>query len=358
MGDLTRWLFYGLSFTGREYTAEWGKLALFGHSKSEAAALFERVEHLTARIGVELAGKRLDQVLAQLFPDYSRSRHQQWIKEGLVTMDGVACRPRDKVLGGEWIALEARLEEQVACQPEAIALDIVYEDGALLVINKPAGLVVHPAAGNPDGTLQNALLHHDPELIQLPRAGIIHRLDKETTGLLVIAKTPGAHRALVEQLQERAFDREYRAIAMGVMTAGGSVDEPIGRHPTQRIKMAVNHSGKEAVTHYRVLERFRAHTYLKVKLETGRTHQIRVHMAHIRYPLVGDPVYAGRLRQPAGATEQLREKLRHFHRQALHAKRLGLTHPESGEWIEWESPLPDDMQQLLDVLREDLIHVG
>jgi 23S rRNA pseudouridine1911/1915/1917 synthase len=216
--------------------------------------------------------------------------------------------------------------------------------------------VVHPAAGNPDGTLQNALLHHDPELIQLPRAGIIHRLDKETTGLLVIAKTPGAHRNLVEQLQAREFEREYRAIVIGVMTAGGSVDKPIGRHPTQRIKMAVNYSGKEAVTHYRVEERFRAHTYLRVKLETGRTHQIRVHMAHIRYPLVGDPVYAGRLRQPAGASEPLREKLRHFHRQALHAKRLGLVHPLSGEWMEWEAPLPDDMQQLLEVLREDLKH--
>ncbi len=316
----------------------------------------ERVEHHSARVGVDLAGKRLDQALAQLFPNYSRSRLQQWVKEGLVTLDGVACRPRDKVLGGEWITLEARLEDQVECQPEAIELDIVYEDESLLVINKPAGLVVHPAAGNPDGTLQNALLHHDSELIQLPRAGIIHRLDKETTGLLVIAKTPGAHRNLVEQLQAREFEREYRAIVIGVMTAGGSVDKPIGRHPTQRIKMAVTYSGKEAVTHYRVEERFRAHTYLKVKLETGRTHQIRVHMAHIRYPLVGDPVYAGRLRQPAGASEQLREKLRHFHRQALHAKRLGLTHPVSGEWIEWEAPLPDDMQQLLEVLREDLKH--
>lgn len=316
----------------------------------------ERVEHHSARVGVDLAGKRLDQALAQLFPNYSRSRLQQWVKEGLVTLDGVACRPRDKVLGGEWITLEARLEDQVECQPEAIELDIVYEDESLLVINKPAGLVVHPAAGNPDGTLQNALLHHDSELIQLPRAGIIHRLDKETTGLLVIAKTPGAHRNLVEQLQAREFEREYRAIVIGVMTAGGSVDKPIGRHPTQRIKMAVTYSGKEAVTHYRVEERFRAHTYLKVKLETGRTHQIRVHMAHIRYPLVGDPVYAGRLRQPAGASEQLREKLRHFHRQALHAKRLGLTHPVSGEWIEWEAPLPEDMQQLLEVLREDLKH--
>jgi 23S rRNA pseudouridine1911/1915/1917 synthase len=305
---------------------------------------------------VELAGKRLDQALAQLFPDYSRSRLQQWVKAGLVTLDGVTCRPRDKVLGGEWVALEARLEDQVECRPQAIDLDIVYEDACLILINKPAGLVVHPAAGNPDGTLQNALLHHDPELIQLPRAGIIHRLDKETTGLLVIARTPAAHKALVEQLQAREFDREYRAVATGVMTAGGSVDEPIGRHPTQRIKMAVHRAGKEAVTHYRVLERFRAHTYLKINLETGRTHQIRVHMAHLRYPLVGDPVYAGRLRQPAGASEQLREALRRFRRQALHALKLGLTHPESGEWMEWESPLPEDMQLLLEALRADLHH--
>jgi len=307
-------------------------------------------------VGVELAGKRLDQALAQLFPDYSRSRLQQWVKEGLVTLDGVICRPRDKVLGGEWVALEAHLENQVECRPQAIDLDIVHEDEALILIDKPAGLVVHPAAGNPDGTLQNALLHHDPELIQLPRAGIVHRLDKETTGLLVIARTPAAHKSLVEQLQAREFDREYRAVASGVMTAGGSVDQPIGRHPTQRVKMAVHHAGKEAVTHYRVLERFRAHTYLKVKLETGRTHQIRVHMAHLRYPLVGDPVYAGRLRQPAGASEQLRETLRCFHRQALHALKLGLTHPLSGEWMEWETPLPDDMQQLLEALREDLQH--
>lgn len=314
----------------------------------------DQIEHLSARIGDELAGKRLDQALALLFPDYSRSRLQQWVKEGRVTVDGAPCRPRDKVLGGEQVSLEAHLEEQVECRPQPIELSIVYEDEALIVIDKPAGLVVHPAAGNPDGTLQNALLHHDPGLIQLPRAGIIHRLDKETTGLLVIARSPVAHKRLVEQLQARAFDREYRAVVSGVMTAGGSVDEPIGRHPTQRTRMAVNYSGKEAVTHYRVLERFRAHTSLRVKLETGRTHQIRVHMAHIRHPLVGDPVYAGRLRQPAGASEALREQLRGFRRQALHARRLGLSHPLSEEWMEWESPLPEDMQILLQVLREDM----
>ncbi len=314
----------------------------------------EHIEHHTARVGVELAGKRLDQALAKLFPDYSRSRLQQWVKEGRVTVDGAPCRPRDKVVGGEWVSLEAHLEEQVACRPQPIELELVYEDEQLLVVNKPAGLVVHPAAGNPDGTLQNALLHHAPELVQLPRAGIIHRLDKETTGLLVIARTTAAHKQLVEQLQARAFDREYRAIVSGVMTAGGVVDEPIGRHPVHRTRMAVNYAGKEAVTHYRVMERFHAHTYVKVKLETGRTHQIRVHMAHIRYPLVGDPVYAGRLRLPAGVSESVKEKLRGFRRQALHACRLGLTHPSSGEWMEWEAELPPDMQQLLQALREDM----
>jgi 23S rRNA pseudouridine1911/1915/1917 synthase len=294
--------------------------------------------------------------MALLFPDYSRSRLQQWLKAGLVKRDGAPCRARDKVLGGELIELEAHLEEQVACKPQPITLDILYQDEQLIVVNKPVGLVVHPAVGNPDGTLLNALLHLDPKLIELPRAGIVHRLDKETSGLLVVARTTGAHRSLVEQLQAREFSREYRAVVTGVMTAGGSVDEPIGRHPTHRTKMAVVYSGKPAVTHYRVAERFRAHSYLRIKLETGRTHQIRVHMAHIRYPLVGDPVYAGRLRQPKGVTEALREALKGFRRQALHARRLGLTHPESGEWIEWESPLPADMQQLLAVLREDAAH--
>ncbi len=207
--------------------------------------------------------------------------------------------------------------------------------------------------GDRTGTLQNALLHHDAALVQLPRAGIVHRLDKDTSGLLVIARTLGAHRSLVEQIQDRAFNREYRAIVTGVMTAGGTVDEPIGRHATHRTRMAVTFSGKPAVTHYRVIERFKAHTYLRVQLETGRTHQIRVHLAHIRYPIVGDPVYAGRLRMPGGMTDALRSELKGFRRQALHARRLGLTHPATGEWMEWESPLPDDMTQLLAVLKRD-----
>jgi len=311
-------------------------------------------EKLNATVDIEHAGMRLDQALAAIFPDYSRARLQQWIKQGLVSVDGsTAKRPKDKVIGGELVELEALMEDQVECCPEPIPLEIVYEDESLLVINKPAGLVVHPAAGNPDGTMQNALLHHDETLVQLPRAGIVHRLDKETSGLLVVAKSLVAHKYLVEQLQERSIKREYRAVVTGVMTAGGSVDQPIGRHPNQRTKMAVILSGKPAVTHYRVLERFRYHTYVKVILETGRTHQIRVHMAHIRYPLVGDPVYAGRLRIPPGVTPQLEAMLRRFKRQALHARKLGLEHPKTGEWMEWTTEPPQDMQELLRVLEQD-----
>ncbi len=304
-------------------------------------------------MAAEQAGMRLDQALAELFPDFSRSRLQAWVKEGRVLVDGAPCRPRDKVYGGERVALEALFDEQVACRPQPIPLTVVYEDEHLLVIDKPAGLVVHPAAGNPDGTLQNGLLHLDPALIELPRAGIVHRLDKETSGLLVVARTPMAHKSLVEQLQARTVHREYRAVVCGVMTAGGTVDAPIGRHPMDRIKMAVTPGGKEAVTHYRVLERYRAHTLLRVNLETGRTHQIRVHMAHIHYPLVGDPLYGGRLKIPAGAGEWLTETLRGFPRQALHAHRLELTHPAAGEAMAWESPLPADMRQLIEALRDD-----
>ncbi len=313
----------------------------------------QRIQQLEAHVGVELAGKRLDQALARLFPDFSRTRLQQWVKEGRVALDGRVCRGRDKVFGGERVELEAVLEDQVDCRPQNIPLEVVYEDAEILVIHKPVGLVVHPAAGNPDGTLQNGLLYHDPDLIQLPRAGIVHRLDKDTSGILVVARTPGAHRSLVEQLQARRFEREYRAVVTGVMTAGGHVDQPIGRHPVQRVKMAVVHSGKPAVTHYRIEEKFRNHTYLKVNLETGRTHQIRVHMAHIHHPLVGDPLYAGRLRMPAGCSEELKQMLRGFKRQALHAMRLGLEHPVSGEWMEWQVPVPEDMSRLIEMLRRD-----
>lgn len=312
-----------------------------------------RSEHYVAEVPEALAGERLDRALAELFPDFSRSRLQQWVREGRCAVNGRVGRNKDRLAGGEQLALDAAFEDQVAPHAQPIPLRLVYEDEHILVIDKPAGLVVHPAAGNPDGTLQNALLHHDLALRELPRAGIVHRLDKDTSGLLVVARTAAAHRHLVEALQAREIHREYRAVVTGVMVAGGSVDAPIGRHPTQRTRMAVTESGKPALTHYRVVERFRAHSLLQLKLETGRTHQIRVHMAYIRYPILGDPLYGGRLKMPPGASDALREALQGFRRQALHALRLGLSHPASGEWMEWQAPLPEDMSNLLAVLRAD-----
>lgn len=304
------------------------------------------------QIPAEYAGKRLDQALAELLPDYSRSRLQQWLKSGRLHVQGRTVRPRDRVLGGEVVSGEWLQEDQAAASPQDIPLDVCFEDADMLVINKPAGLVVHPAAGNPEGTLVNALLHYAPEARVLPRAGLVHRLDKDTSGLLVVARSLRAYTSLVEQLQARSIEREYQAVAIGVMTAGGSVAAPIGRHPVDRKRMAVTPGGKPALTHYRVIQRFRSHTHLQVKLETGRTHQIRVHMAHLRHPLVGDPVYGGRLRLPPGASEHCIQVLRNFNRQALHAARLGLTHPVSGEWLEWRDELPADMAELLEVLRE------
>ncbi|MDX1695445.1 MAG: 23S rRNA pseudouridine(1911/1915/1917) synthase RluD [Ketobacteraceae bacterium] len=309
--------------------------------------------NLSATVPDHLAGKRFDQIASELFADYSRSRIQSWIKSGELTVDGRTRKPKEKLVAGEALQIQAELQEDQSWEAADIALDIRYEDDALIVVNKPKGLVVHPAAGHHNDTMLNALLNHCPGLAVLPRAGIVHRIDKDTTGLLVVAKTLPAHTSLVEQLQAKTMLREYEAIACGVMTGGGKVDEPIGRHPTQRTRQAVHHAGKEAVTHYRVIERFRAHTHIRVQLETGRTHQIRVHMAHIRYPLLGDPVYGGRLRIPKGATQELIEALRGFRRQALHARILGLQHPVTGEYMEWSSELPEDMQSLLTVLRED-----
>ncbi len=296
---------------------------------------------------------RLDQALAELFGEFSRSRLQGWIKEGKILVDGRAMRPRDKLMGGETVALEALLVADERFTPQEIPLTVVHEDASLLVIDKPAGLVVHPAAGNPDGTLLNALLHYAPELALVPRAGIVHRLDKETSGLLVVARTIEAQTALVEQLQAREVTREYDAVITGLISGGGSVDRPIGRHPVDRKRMAVVSGGKPAVTHYRLEERFRAHTYIKVRLETGRTHQIRVHMAYLRHPLVGDPVYGQRIHFPPGCSEELRATLSGFRRQALHAGRLGLIHPESGEYMEWSAALPHDMVELLAALRKN-----
>lgn len=294
-----------------------------------------------------LAGKRFDVALATLFPEFSRSRLKGWIQSGDALIDGEQRRPKDPVATGEVVTLQAEPDEVVQWQPEPISLDILHEDEAILFINKPAGLVVHPGAGNWSGTLVNALLHHDPALAEVPRAGIVHRLDKDTSGILVVAKTLEAHTHLVRQLQDRAMAREYQAISKGVMTAGGTVDEPIGRHKVDRKKMAVSLNGKPAVTHYRVIEKFRAHTHIRCQLETGRTHQIRVHMEHVRFALLGDPVYGHRLQIPKESSEPFREALRNFKRQALHAAKLGLEHPTTGEWMEYEAPLPEDMQAML-----------
>ncbi len=306
-----------------------------------------------ARVPDELAGMRLDQCLAEMFPDYSRSKLQTWIKAGKVTVNGVALKGREKLDGGEEIELDAEAEMVLEYDAEDIPLEIIYEDDSLLIINKPVGLVVHPAVGNWNGTLVNALLNHQPELNTLPRAGIVHRIDKDTSGLLMVAKTLQAHHSLVEQLQERSINREYLALVKGWMTAGGTVDEPIGRHPVDRKRNAVRRDGKEAVTHYRLEQRFKRFTLIRVKLETGRTHQIRVHMSHINYPLVGDQVYGGRFQMPADCSPALAEALRNFKRQALHAAKLGLEHPETGEYLEWEQPLPSDMQHLLTALAEN-----
>jgi len=297
-------------------------------------------------------GKRLDLALSETFEDYSRSRIQDWVKRGFVKVNNeVVTSNKYKMAGFELVEVNAEIEVAGEWKAEAIELNIVHEDDDLLVINKPAGLVVHPGAGNQEGTMVNALLHHVSELQNLPRAGIIHRLDKETTGLLVVAKTIAAHTNLVEQLQNRAFTREYDALVNRVMVSGSSIDAPIGRHPTKRTAMAVIPDGRRAITHYRVAEKFLDHTHLKLRLETGRTHQIRVHMSHLKFPIVGDPLYSGRYRVPTKITPQLKEALDNFKRQALHASLLGLKHPATGDYIEWRAPMPDDMQNL----REQLV---
>ena len=299
-------------------------------------------------------GKRLDQALAQMFPDYSRSRLKEWILAGDVTVNGeVLSRAREKMFGGEVIAINAEVEAELRFEAQDLPLNIIYEDDDILVLNKPAGFVVHPGAGNPDGTVLNALLHHCPSLDVVPRAGIVHRLDKDTTGLMVVAKTIAAQTNLVDSLQRREITREYEAIANGVMTAGGLVDEPIGRHATKRTHMAVTFTGRPSVTHYRVMEKYRLHTRLRLRLETGRTHQIRVHMAHISHPLVGDPVYGGRPRPPKNATPELLTLLRGFKRQALHAAMLSLYHPVTGELMTWHAELPEDFVELVETLKAD-----
>jgi 23S rRNA pseudouridine1911/1915/1917 synthase len=303
--------------------------------------------------GPDVAGLRLDQALARLFPQYSRSRLKEWVLSGLVSVDGRELRPRDRLAGGETILLRPEPDRDETVKAQAIPLRVIYEDDSIIVIDKPAGLVVHPGAGNPAGTLQNALLHHRPALAGVPRAGIVHRLDKDTSGIMIVAGSLESHTHLVRQIGERAVRREYRAVCNGVMTAGGTIDAPIGRHPADRLRMTVREGGKPAVTHYRVVARFRAHTDVRASLETGRTHQIRVHLSHRGYPLVGDRLYGGRARVPPGATGELVEALRGFGRQALHARRLEFSHPGSGETVRFEAPLPDDFAALLLALELD-----
>lgn len=312
-----------------------------------------------ATVPPEMEGDRLDQIAASLFNEFSRARLQQWIKAGDLKVNQESRKPKDKLLSGDELILYTVMQvadESPAAEP--IDLDILYEDASVIVINKPLGMVVHPAAGNRAGTMLNGLLHHCPGLEQIPRAGIVHRLDKDTTGLMVVAKTLQAHHSLVKQLQKRTVTRLYQAVIVGVLTGGGTVDAPLGRHPVHRKKRAVVEDGKEAVTHYRLMARYRAHTRVQCQLETGRTHQIRVHMAHIRHPLVGDQDYGRRLAIPAGASIELAETLRGFRRQALHAWKLSLVHPETGEEKTWECALPDDMQALIAALEKDQAEAG
>ncbi|HEY5780640.1 MAG TPA: 23S rRNA pseudouridine(1911/1915/1917) synthase RluD [Lysobacter sp.] len=308
---------------------------------------------MQATVPDSAAGRRFDAVLAELFPDFSRSRLASWIKSGDARLDGREVRPRDPVRGGETVTLNAELEVQTHSEPEDIALDVLYEDEHVIVVNKPPGLVVHPGAGNPAGTLVNALLHRDPSLNTLPRAGIVHRLDKDTSGVMVVARTLPAHTALIEQLSSREVHRQYLAVVVGSLVSGGTANAPIDRHPRDRIRMAVRDDGRDAVTHFRLRERFRAHTLLECRLETGRTHQIRVHMAHLKHPIVGDPLYGGPLKLPKGATEELIAGLRGFKRQALHAETLEFIHPVGREPVRCSAPVPDDLQRLIRVLHDD-----
>ena len=315
----------------------------------------ESLEPISRRVTVssEQSGFRLDRAATVLLEEFSRSRLKVWIESGALTLEGRQATPKTRVRDGEQIALEVTPEPAVAMEPEAIPLDVIHEDHALFIVDKPSGLVVHPGAGNPAGTLLNALLHKDPNLAGLPRAGIVHRLDKDTSGLLVAARTLNAHRTLVRALERREIRRTYEAVCQGVLTGGGEIDAPIGRHPRNRLRMAVVERGRPALTRYRVMERYRAHTRVRIELDTGRTHQIRVHFAHNRAPLVGDPLYGGRPRLPKAPLPALLRVLQPFSRQALHARRLEFSHPENGEDMAFESPLPEDLSGLIEVLSRD-----
>lgn len=307
--------------------------------------------NLTAHIPEDYSGMRVDQALAKCFPDYSRSRLTQWLKAGHVRINGLPMAPKSKVVGNEAIVIQTDLNAELADLPEAIALQVIYEDEHLLIINKPAGLVVHPGAGNRQGTLLNALLHYLPQLQQVPRAGIIHRLDKDTTGIMVVAKTLISHTALVASLALREIKREYVALVGVEILAGKTIRHPIGRHRSQRVKMTVTDAGKPAITHFRCAKRFKGFTLLQVRLETGRTHQIRVHLSHEGYPIVGDSMYGWRYKVPAQSSLALQEAIRVFPRQALHAHRLGLNHPITQQPMQWEAPIPEDLSHLLHLIQ-------
>jgi len=310
------------------------------------------LETINIIIPGRMIGERLDSSLSEMLPDYSRSKITAWIKSGDALINEKKFKPKDKVNGTEIVCLTLNQKQNNDWIAEKISLNVVYEDEDIIVINKKFGLVTHPGAGNWTGTLANALLYYDSTLSKLDRAGIVHRLDKNTSGLMVIARNEKSQKYLVEQLQNHSVHREYSAIVYGHMIAGGTVEEPIGRDPKDRVKQAVLASGKEAITHYRAIDRFKSHTHVKAILETGRTHQIRVHLSHIGHSLIGDPMYGGRVRFPKKASVELKEALLNFKRQALHSKKLTLSHPISGELMSWKAPLPDDMLKLLDVLKE------
>lgn len=305
-------------------------------------------------IPAEMSGKRFDQALSRMLPEYSRSNIQTWIRDGCVKIDTKLIDACDShVRGGERVYICAEMKSQVLVEAENIPLQVIFEDEHLIIINKPAGLVVHPGAGNKEHTLMHALLHYDPKLRQVPRAGIVHRLDKETTGLLMIARTPQSHKYLVQKLQQHEIQRQYVALVNGVMISGGMVDQAIGRHPKYRTKMAVLSNGRPAKTHYRILKKYRHHTQIRVYLETGRTHQIRVHMDWLRYPILGDPMYGNRTKAKKGMSKDIIQAIETFPRQALHAQRLSLIHPYSQATLEWKSSMPEDMSQLTRTLEID-----
>jgi 23S rRNA pseudouridine1911/1915/1917 synthase len=316
----------------------------------------KQIEHLTATVPIEMAGRRLDQILAELFNSYSRARLQQLIKDKHVLVDKQFRKAKDKLLGGEQIQVDVIVIEQQVWLPENIALNVLYEDDSIIVINKPAGLVVHPAPGNHSGTLVNALLYHYPELSVVPRAGVVHRLDKDTTGIMVIARTVQAQTNLVQQLQNRTVTKEYITLVHGEVVAGRTIDSPIGRDPKNRLKMAVVNGAKEAITHFVVEKKYNNFTLLKVNIVTGRTHQIRVHLKSINHAVVGDPVYTGRIKIPAGSSTQLQEKLDDIKRQALHAHQLEITHPATKKIISWVCPVANDILDLCSLLETEKKH--